>query len=201
MKSENPEERLFQIAAIQGGYFTALQAKQAGFRDNNHAYHVRAGNWARKWRGIYRLARYPLQDDDQYALWGVWSSNRQGVIQGAYSHETALALYDLSDVMPAKLHLTVPRGFRRHGTVPEVLLLHYATIERAECEERGGYRVTKAFRTIMDIVRSRTMSPEFIKQAVQQALDRGYLTQDQYRTLKNMPRIGSGLREIMGDRK
>ena len=103
MKKKSPEEKLFQIAALQGGYFTALQAKEAGFRDANHRYHVKAGNWIREWRGIYRLARYPLQENSQYSLWGIWSCNRKGVPQGTYSHETALALYELSDVMPEKL--------------------------------------------------------------------------------------------------
>jgi len=186
-------------AAAQGGYFTALQAKQAGFRDNNHLYHVRTGNWVREWRGIYRLARYPLQDDAQYSLWGVWSCNRKGIPQGTYSHETALSLYDLSDVMPEKLHMTVPRGYRRHGAIPKALRLHHAGIKASECEERSGYRVTKPFRTISDIVRSGTVSPEFIQQAVRQALDKGYLTRANYRTLKDMPRIGRRLREIMGD--
>jgi len=196
-----PEEKLFRTAVAQGGYFTALQAKQAGFRDNNHLYHVRTGNWVREWRGIYRLVRYPLQDDAQYSLWGVWSCNRKGKIQGTYSHETALSLYDLSDVMPEKLHMTVPRGYRRHGAIPEGLRLHHAGIKASECEERSGYRVTKPFRTISDIVRSGTVSPEFIQQAVRQALDKGYLTQANYRTLKDMPRIGRRLREIMGENK
>jgi hypothetical protein len=43
------------------------------------------------------------------------------------------------------------------------------------------------------------VSPEFIKQAVQQAIGRGYLTRAQYRVLKEMKRIGSRLQEIAGD--
>jgi hypothetical protein len=36
---------------------------------------------------------------------------------------------------------------------------------------------------------------------VQQALDRGYLTQAQYRKLKDTPRVGHRLSEIMGENK
>jgi predicted transcriptional regulator of viral defense system len=201
MKKSAPQDRLFEIAVGQGGYFTARQAVLAGFSGKNHAYHVKAGHWAREWRGLYRLVRYPIPDDAQYALWGVWSCNRKGEQQGVYSHETALSLCDLSDLQPEKLHMTVPRGYRRHGPMPRVLVLHHAGLKPAECEERPGYRVTRPFRTIADLVRARTVSPEFTKQAVQQALERGQLSRTQYRTLKEMPRIGRRLREIMGDDK
>jgi hypothetical protein len=97
--------------------------------------------------------------------------------------------------------MTVPRGYRRHGTIPKILHLHHANIKGSEYEERIGYRVTKPFRTIADIVRAGIISPEFIKQAVQQALDRGYLTQAQYRKLKDTPRVGHRLSEIMGENK
>jgi predicted transcriptional regulator of viral defense system len=201
MNTNISEESLFKTASIQGGYFTALQAKQAGFSNKNHLYHVHAGNWIRECRGIYRLARFPLQENAQYSLLGVWSLNRKGIPQGIYSHETALSLFDLSDLQSEKLHMTVPRGYRRHSIIPKVLQLHHANIELSECEERNGYRVTKPYRTIADIVRARTISPEFIKQAVQQALDKGYLTHAQYRALKDMPRVGRRLSEIMGDNK
>jgi len=201
MNNKKAEDKLFETASSQGGFFTAFQARNAGFAEKNYAYHVKAGNWIREWRGIYRLARFPLQEDSQYSLWGSWSLNRKGQLQGTYSHETALSLFDLTDLQPEKIHMTVPRGYRRHGPVPEVLVLHYANITASEYEERNGYRVTRPFRTIADLVRARTTSPEHIKQAVRQSLDKGYLTQAQYKVLKNMPRVGRNLIEIMGEDK
>jgi len=199
MKTNNSENALFETASAQGGYFTALQAKQAGFSDKNHQYHLRVGNWIREMRGIYRLVRFPLLEDAQYSLWGIWSMSRSSLIQGIYSHETALALFELSDLQPEKLHMTLPRGYRRHSEIPKILILHHASIEPSECEERRGYKVTKPFRTIADIVREQAVSPEFIKQAVNQALNKGYLTQAQYRKLKDQPRIGRRLSKIMNE--
>jgi predicted transcriptional regulator of viral defense system len=199
MKTNNSESALFEIASAQGGYFTAIQATHAGFSEKNHLYHVRAGNWIREWRGIYRLVRFPLQDDAQYSLWGIWSLNRNGTLQGVFSHETALSLFEISDLQPEKLHMTVPRGYRRHSEIPKILILHHATIDPSECEERRGYRVTKPFRTITDIVRAQAVSPEFIRQAVTQALNKGYLTHAQYQKLMAQPRIGRRLSEIMGN--
>ena len=199
MKMSNSETALYKIAATQGGYFTAIQANKAGFSNKNHQYHVRAGNWIREWRGIYRLVRFPLPEDAQFSLWAVWSMNRKGSLQGVFSHETALSLFELSDIQPKKIHMTVPRGYHRHSVIPKVLLLHHATIKPSEFEDRNGYRVTKPFKTIADLIRARTVSPEFIEQAVHQALDKGSLTHAQYRALKEKPRVGRKLIEVMGE--
>ena len=52
-------------------------------------------------------------------LWYLWSQNRQENPEGAYSHDTALSLHELSDIMPSKLHMTVPKRFRRNSRIPE----------------------------------------------------------------------------------
>lgn len=199
MIREKPESELFQIAASQGGYFTAYQARKVGYSEKNHAYYVNAGHWTREWRGIYRLNRFPLAEDSQYSLWGVWSLNRKGFVQGVYSHETALALFGLTDVQPEKLHMTFPRGHRRVGDIPDALILHHADIAPSECEDRMGYRVTNPHRTLTDLLRSMTLSPEFIRQALQEAQKKGVLTLTQYQTLKETPRIGPRLKVIMGE--
>jgi predicted transcriptional regulator of viral defense system len=200
MKQDNAINQLFKIAQVQGGYFTSFQAKKAGFKDSIHGYHVQKGNWIREWRGVYRLARYPLQDDWQYSQWGIWSMNRLEQIIGIYSHETALSIYGLSDIMPTKLHMTVPRGYRRHSKLPEVLRLHFSDINPLDCEVYTGYRVTKPVRTIIDVVRSLSVSLELIHQAVTESLEKGSLTRLQYRTIKKMPRVGPRLCEIMGEK-
>lgn len=197
MKPIKPEITLFKTASAQGGYFTAFQAEEAGFSPQNHPYHVRTGNWIREFRGIYRLAKYPLQHDDQYSLLNVWSMNRKGIPQGVFSHETALTLYELSDLQPDKIHMTVPRGYRRHGKIPEVLVLHHSSVEPDEYENRDGYLVTKPKRIIIDLIRSQSVSPEFIRQAVEQALGKGILLRSQFREVKEMKRIGPGLAKIM----
>jgi predicted transcriptional regulator of viral defense system len=43
-----------------------------------------------------------------------------------YSHQTALSLFDLSDLMPSRLHMTVPPGFRRSAPIPGAIILHTA---------------------------------------------------------------------------
>lgn len=200
MDARNNSERLFLTAATQGGFFTAMQAKEAGYADSAHSYHVRTGNWVREWRGVYRLARYPLRDDWQLSLWGIWSMNRKCEVQGVYSHETALSIYDISDVNPDRLHMTVPRGFRRHSKNPPGLKLHFSKIGPGEYEEHEGYKVTKPFRTIADLVRAGTVQDDFIIQAVDQGLQKGVLTHAQYEELRVTPRVGRRLSAMMGRR-
>jgi predicted transcriptional regulator of viral defense system len=102
--------RLFDLAEQQQGFFTTKQAKAAGFAENTHPYHVHAGNWVREHRGIYRLALFPAPDRPDLVLWSLWSRNRKEEIEGVYSHQTALRLHELSDLNPAKLHMTVPQN-------------------------------------------------------------------------------------------
>jgi len=107
-------------------------------------------------------------------LWSLWSRNRDDQAQGIYSHQTALSIYDLSDVMPAKLHMTVPRSFRRNAEIPPVLILQHEDISAGEVEEREGYRVTSPIRTIVDV--RHEVSNNVLSQAFNEAKTRGLVT-------------------------
>ena len=167
---------LFAFAEAQGGFFTAKQAETAGFDRTNHAYHVRSGKWMREYRGIYRLNQYPLPPDSDLILWSLWSRGRNDMPQGVYSHETALRIFDLSDNMPANLHMTVPAKFRRGAAIPAILILHHADLASADVEEREGFRVTRPMRTILDLVAAGGLSSDLLKQAFDEARNRGLVT-------------------------
>jgi hypothetical protein len=53
---------------------------------------------------------------------------------------TTLSLYDLSDVYPAKLHMTVPTDFRRNSDIPGILVLHYADVPEGDVQTAQGYK-------------------------------------------------------------
>jgi predicted transcriptional regulator of viral defense system len=167
--------RLFEIADSQQGYFTAKQAKAAGFAENTHPYHVQAGNWNREYRGIYRLALYPWTDHPDMVLWALWSRNRNEEIQGVYSHQTVLSFYDLSDLNPAKLHMTVPTNFRRNSELPGILILHYADLPENEVEDVQGFKMTPPLRAILDLIEEGTVERNFIDQAITQAVGSGLI--------------------------
>lgn len=170
------EDRLYEVAAQQGGFFTARQAKAAGYADNRHPHHVRAGNWIRERRGIYRLARFPLPSRPDLILWQLWSHNRAGEPQGTFSHRTALTLYGLSDVMPSKLDMTVPPGFQRMAAIPTVLRLRKQRLDDGDVETIDGVRVTTPRRTLVDTIVAGQVASEFQVQAVQDAIRLGLVT-------------------------
>ena len=187
--------RLFDLAEQQQGFFTTKQAKAAGFAENTHPYHVQAGNWIREHRGIYRLALFPAPDRPDLVLWSLWSRNRKEEVEGVYSHETALSLYELSDLNPAKLHMTVPTNFRRNSDIPGIVVLHYRDLLKSEIQPGPGYKYTKPLRTILDLIEDGTVERTFIRQALRQSVNRGLITRQQLRKLE----ISETTRKIVED--
>src|ERR1700722_19942405 len=168
-------KRLYEIAEGQEGFFTTKQAKAAGFAENTHSYHVGAKNWIREHRGIYRLASFPRGQRPDLMLWSLWSRNRGEAGQGVFSHQTALSLHDLSDVMPAKLYMTVPRSFRRNSEIPRVLVLHFADLPQSDIGAAYGVRVTKPMRTILDLLEGGDVPPAILRQALREGQRRGLI--------------------------
>jgi predicted transcriptional regulator of viral defense system len=168
-------QRLYEIAEAQGGYFTAAQALEAGYAYSQQHFHVARGNWQRVERGIFRLPNYPSHAYEDLIRLSLWSRTRQGEPQVVVSHETALLLHELSDILPAKIHLTTPPGFRK--PTPPGCVLHSAALQPADFEERAGYRVTTPLRTLLDVADS-PLSQEHLDQAVTEALKRGMVRRE-----------------------
>jgi predicted transcriptional regulator of viral defense system len=161
---------LYQVAAAQGGYFTAAQARQAGYAYSQQYFHVSRGNWLKIDRGLFRLRDFPPAEREDLIRWSLWSRDQKGVPQAVVSHDTALTVHDLSDAMPARVHLTVPPGFRKK--MPPGCVLHKATLVPEDVESRTGYRVTTPLRTLLDVSGS-PLSQEHLNKAVRDALERG----------------------------
>jgi predicted transcriptional regulator of viral defense system len=169
----DPQENaraLYQIAAAQGGYFTATQASQAGYAYSQQYFHVARGNWLKVDRGLFRLRDFPSDEREDLIRWALWSRDQAGAPQAVVSHDTALTVHGLSDVMPAQVHLTVPKGFRKR--VPPGCVLHTASLDPYEVESRTGYQVTTPLRTLLDVADS-PLSQEHLDRAVRDALERG----------------------------
>jgi len=171
----DPQEnarRLYQIAASQGGYFSAAQAREAGYSYRQQHYHRSRGTWLLIDRGLFRLRDFPAGEREDLIRWSLWSRDQKGTPQAVVSHETALTVHDLSDVMPERVHLTVPKGFRKR--VPAGCVLHVASLIEEETEPRSGYSVTTPLRTLLDLADS-ALSQEHLDTAVREALERGLI--------------------------
>jgi predicted transcriptional regulator of viral defense system len=170
------ERSLLTIASGQGGYFTAAQALSVGYTYRQQHFHRERGNWLLIDRGLFRLRDYPSSPHEDLIRWAFWSRARDGTIQAAVSHESALAFHDLGDVMPAKLHLTVPKGFRKRA--PGACILHYGDLAEQDIERHEGFLMTTPFRTIKDVAES-PLSPEHLIKALREALSRGLIRRKQ----------------------
>ena len=161
---------LAALAQEQGGYFTTKQATDAGYEYPQLVYHVTAGNFERVQHGLYRLPTIPVAEHDELIRLSLWSRNQKDEPQAVVSHQTALVLHELSELLPGETHLTVPPKFRK--VPPSGVVLHKAKLEPREIEERAGFRVTTPLRTLLDAARS-DVSTEQLEKAVRDALDRG----------------------------
>lgn len=170
MKKDKRKERLMEYANTQAGYFTAQQAYDAGYSYRLHSYHAKTGSWEKAGRGVFRLRGFPPAEREDLIRWTLWSRDRKGSPQAVASHETALAIHEISDVMPAKLHFTVPPAFRKKA--PKGCVLHRAKIEKNDIEQREGYSVTTPLRTLIDAAEGNLSEDELAK-ALRDALDKG----------------------------
>jgi predicted transcriptional regulator of viral defense system len=156
--------RLYEIAENQAGYFTAAQARGAGFSWERLSYYVTTGRFSRLQRGIYRLVQFPgSPHEDLFVAW--LRTGPEGVI----SHESALYLYQLSDILPGEIHVIMPRtaSRRRKG-----LRLHTNRLGPGEVTRQEGLPVTSPARTIIDVAAS-GIAEEQVRMAVQEAIRQG----------------------------
>jgi predicted transcriptional regulator of viral defense system len=198
-RASTPSDRqkaLYQLAESQSGYFTTKQAVALGYASNKRIYHVRARNWIREHRGIYRLALFPEPERPDLILWWLWSRDRSDRPTGVVSHQTALSLHDLTDANPAKLDLTVPEHFRRGAPIPEVLRLHYGDVAAEDREILHGVPVTNALRAILDVWVEGSLPKPVLREAFREARKRGDVTKTQVATPQNDAERASALTEI-----
>lgn len=168
IKRDSPNHALlYQFAERQGGYFSARQAQQFGFARPLLAHHTKTGKFIRVKHGVYRLTNFP---ESPHADLFVAALELHG--RGVFSHETALALYELSDTLPSQIHLTIPSQIsRRH---PD-LRLHTSQLDRNEITQRHGLAITTVPRALADVIAS-GMAEEQVRLAALQAIERGLVS-------------------------
>jgi predicted transcriptional regulator of viral defense system len=160
---------LYQIAEQQAGYFTVAQARQAGFSSSLLSYHLDAGRFERVKPRVYRFVQFPAsRHEDLYV------ASLQAGPEAVISHDSALALYDLSDLLPDQVHVTIPRtaSRRRPG-----LRLHTNQLEPEDITRYEGLPVTTVLRTLADVTNA-GLADEQVQQAIREALRRGLVTRE-----------------------
>ena len=167
MSTKPDYDKLYNTAECQGGNFSAAQAKKLGFSYDRLTKNTKSGRFTRVVHGIYRLTHFPSSAfEDMFVAW--LRAGPESVI----SHESALSVYDLSDVLPAEIHLIVPRSSsnRRKG-----IRQHTNQLDEKEITMREGLPITTVQRTIADVAAT-GLAEEQVEMAIKQGISRGMVT-------------------------
>lgn len=168
-------DALYRTAEAQNGFFTRVQARDAGYSGRLLHHHVQRQRFQRWGRGIYRLAHFPqLTSDEDLVVYWLWSEK-----QGVFSHDTALMMYDVCDVLPERVSMTLPPAWQtRRLRVPPALRLRYAPVSPGEQGLMRGVPITSLARTLNDCARG-FLLPDLMQQAVQEGLSRGLVQESE----------------------
>jgi predicted transcriptional regulator of viral defense system len=168
---DKPDLRGLETTAYsQHGYFSTSQARERGISSQLLSHYVRRNRFERVRRGLYRLPGFPRPEDDE--MREKWMA--VGVEKAILSHQSALALLDLSDVIPDAVHLLLARRYRGVRRPAGVVVHTRPDEEEVNTVWREGLPLTAPARTLVDVAGE--LQPEQLEMALRQALGRGLLT-------------------------
>jgi predicted transcriptional regulator of viral defense system len=171
--------RLVNLAGENHGFVTPDDARDLGINPLNLVRMAERGQLERRRRGVYRFPLIPPSPLDSYAEAALWPQGGGGVL----SHETALALYDLSDVHPRQIHVTLPRGRRVRRAVPISYRLHHEDLAPNQVTRHEGIPIVTPAHAIRQAHRAR-MGAALLAQAVDDGERNGRLPAAEARQLR-----------------
>lgn len=192
MKPET-EVQLYQIAEDQAGYFSLAQARELGLRRNQIYREVQRGKFVSAERGVYRFVQFPASRFEEVHR-AVLSGGPQAVI----GFQTALYVYELSDLIPDEIHLILPptSSRRRPG-----IRVHTIQLLPEDVTKFEGLPITTVEKTIVDCAFAH-IEDDQIRLAIYQALQRGMTSkqklkeQAQRRSVSVVKLVGEFVEEV-----
>lgn len=183
--------QLADLAADQYGFVSQQDAQQLGIKPMTLVRMSEQGTLERRGHGLYRLRYFPVSPLDSYMEATLWPRGTRGVL----SHETALQLYELSDVNPSKIHLTVPREHRIRREIPALYRIHHETLADEDVTFHEGMPIVTPAHAIRQS-HAAHLGPALIGQAIDHGVSSGRLTRKQAAQLRREMgvRAGSGMR-------
>jgi predicted transcriptional regulator of viral defense system len=168
---DQPDVRGLEATAYhQHGYFTTSQARERGISSQLLSHYVRRSRFERVRRGLYRLPGFPRPEDDEMReKWMAVGANK-----AILSHQSALALLDLSDNIPNAVHLLLGRRYRGVRRPAGVVIHTRPDEEDVDTVWREGLPLTAPARTLADVAGE--LQPEQLEMALRQGLGRGLFT-------------------------
>jgi hypothetical protein len=165
---------LWNVAVDQYGYVSDLDAARLGVPMVELGKLAARGKLTRVWQGVYRFPEWPVSANDQLMEYVLWTRDPRA----ALSHDTALDVYELSDINPADVHVTIPKRVKklRRKAVPPALVLHYEDLADGQI---GWWEQipTVTVPTAIDQCIQTHVRPDLVLQAVDAARRQGKISQ------------------------
>jgi len=164
---QQTESRLYRIAEDQAGYFSLAQARELDLRRNQIYRELQRGKFARAGRGVYRFVQFPARRFEGIHF-AVLSAGQHAVV----GFQTALYVYELSNLIPDEIHLILPAtsSRRRPG-----IRVHTIQLTSEDVTHFEGLPITTVDKTIIDCAFAH-VDDQQIRIAIFQSLQRGMTT-------------------------
>jgi predicted transcriptional regulator of viral defense system len=163
---------LAELANEQFGFLTPDDARERDIDPINLVRMFQRGHLERRATGVYRMRLTPASSLDAYMEAVLWPGRG---VRGVLSHETALDLYGLSDVNPAKIDVTLPQAHRIRRDVPASYRIHHEDLAGGDVTAFDGIPIVAPARAIRQ-VHAANLGPALVGQAIDHGERDGRLT-------------------------
>jgi predicted transcriptional regulator of viral defense system len=164
---------LAELAADRHGFVTTEDAAEVGYARGTMDKLARRGQLERVGWGVYRVPFIPGGPMAEYMQAVLWPVGTSGVL----THETALDLWDVCDINPAKIHVTVPADHRPQREVPKLYVLHREDLDPRDVTLIDAVPVVKLERAVRQCAATH-VGRDLLEQAVRHGRERALLRRE-----------------------
>lgn len=170
MKTLTDIEKLREIALDQHGMVTSLQAKEIGVSLPSLSYLVKNNRIERIERGIYRIPQVQSSENDRIQQALLWAGD-----DSVISYDTALLAWDVCDINPVRIHISVPKKRRIKKAGGDGVVIHKEDIDQKQLRWWDGMPVY-SLETAIEQTINRGVSSHIVEQAIDNGTARGLIT-------------------------
>lgn len=185
------EDILRDIAGEHEGLLTAAEAEGAGVPRALVVQLAHRGRLERIGQGLYRFPSWPTTSLQQYHEAVLWPRAHRDLEYALISHDSALELYNLTQLNPSVIHVTLPPKTRISRERPTWLRLHFEDVAENDQAWERGIPIVSVPRAIEDVASRH--GADVIHRAVSEARERRLLREDELQRLIN--RFGNEISE------
>jgi predicted transcriptional regulator of viral defense system len=172
---------LAEVANEQYGFLTPEDAREREIDPINLVRMFQRGHLERRATGLYRLRLTPPGRLDAYMEAVLWPGRG---VRGVLSHETALDLYELSDVSATKIDITLPREHRIRRAIPASYRVHRDDLGGEDVTMFEGIPIVTPARAIRQAAAVH-VGPALVGQAIDHGERDGRLTRREANVLRS----------------